>query len=189
MRLLFFILAVIVVVCFYSFLRRDLTERNTEKHNNGNTQESAIVTDIVTSKGENPKHTNTRCRTRRRNTIYFHKSKETGNIYPAEYWHMNNYIDFAVKGVNFSGNLSEYVGEFVGRLVAEPENEHDPNAISVRHKDGRHIGYVPKNLTQKVRDFKELPCDCYCYIERRRDDDGDHYFFALCYVTERPFGE
>lgn len=128
-------------------------------------------------------------KTRKHNFRYYYKSKETGNIYPAEYWHMNNYIDFAVKGVNFSGNLSEYVGEFVGRLVAEPENEHDPNAISVRHKDGRHIGYVPKNLTQKVRDFKELPCDCYCYIERRRDDDGDHYFFALCYVTERPFGE
>lgn len=125
---------------------------------------------------------------RKRNLKYFHKS-ESGNIYPAEYWHMNNYIDFKVAGVNYRGDLSAYVGEFIGRLVADPENEYDPNAIRVEHQDGRHIGFVPKDKTKEVRNFKQLPCDCYCYIERRKDDDGNSYFLAWCYVTEHPFGE
>lgn len=126
---------------------------------------------------------------RRRKLKYFYKSKESGNVYPSEYWHMNNFVQFNVAGVNFRGDLSDYLGEFVGRIEAEPDNEYDPNAIRVVHQDGRHIGYVPKNMTKEVREFKELPCDCYCYVERRKDDDGERFYFSLCYVTEHPFIE
>lgn len=126
---------------------------------------------------------------RKRNLQYFYKSKGTGNVYPAEYRHMNNYIDFNVAGVNYRGDLSDYIGEFEGRLVPEPDNEHDSNAIRVEHQNGKQIGYVPKTITTRVREFKELPCDCYCYIERRKDEWGNKYFLALCYVTDHPFGE
>ena len=37
-------------------------------------------------------------------------------------------------------------------LIEDPENKHDPNAIKVV-VDGKHIGYVPKEKTAKVRKF------------------------------------
>lgn len=128
-------------------------------------------------------------KTRKRNYKLFYKSKESGYVYPKEYWHMNNYVQFTIAGTRYREGLEEYVGEFMGRLVPEMDNENDPLAIRVEHTDGHHIGYVPKNMTMEVREFKKLPCDCYCYIERRRDDEGDKYYYALCYVSERPVGE
>ena len=124
----------------------------------------------------------------RKKLKYFYKNDE-GNVWPDEYWHVNNYIDFKVAGVNFRGDLSAYTGEFMGRLIDEPDNEYDPNAIRVEHQDGMLIGYVPKDMTQKVREFKATPCDCYVYVGKLKGKDGERHFFALCYVTERPFGE
>lgn len=124
----------------------------------------------------------------RKRLQYFYKNYE-GKVSPDEYWHMNPFIDFNVAGINFRANLDEYVGEFMGRLIEEPENEHDPQAIRVEHQDGTLIGYVPKDMTNTVRDFKALPCDCYVYIGKIKYREGGHSFFSICYVTEHPFGE
>lgn len=129
-------------------------------------------------------------KTRKRNYKYFHKSKDTGNVWPYIYYHPNRYYDFVVAGTRHRDGLEEYVGEFKGQLVPEPENDYDPLAIRVEHEDGHFIGYVPKDKTQEIRDFKSnLPCECYCYIERRKDEWGDISFFALCFVTEYPLDE
>ena len=50
-----------------------------------------------------------------------------------------------IAGIRYCGNLSNYVGEFTGWLVAEPENPHDQNAIKITHADGKKVGYIPRN--------------------------------------------
>lgn len=57
-----------------------------------------------------------------------------------------------IAGINYRGNLSAYVGDFNGVLVPEPKNDYDPNAIMIKCEDGKHLGYVPENLTDMVRD-------------------------------------
>lgn len=64
----------------------------------------------------------------------------------------NLYI-FNVAGINYRGNLSAYVGDFNGVLVPEPKNDYDPNAIMIKCEDGKHLGYIPENLTDMVRDI------------------------------------
>ena len=124
--------------------------------------------------------------TRKSNFRYFYKSKETGNVWPYIKYHPNSVIDFVVAGTSYRDGLGDYVGEFMGRLVPEPDNEYDSQAIRVEHSDGHHIGYVPKDKTQEIRDFKgELPCDCYCLIQK-----GDRCAFgAICFVSEYPMDE
>ena len=43
-------------------------------------------------------------------------------------------------------------GRLTVDLIPEPDNPHDPNAIRV-YMNGKHIGYVPKEKTAKVRKF------------------------------------
>ena len=127
-----------------------------------------------------------KAKTRKSNFRYFYKSKETGNVWPSIKYHPNSVIDFVVAGTSYRDGLGDYVGEFMGRLVPEPDNEYDSQAIRVEHLDGHHIGYVPKVKTQEIRDFKgELPCDCYCLIQK-----GDRCdFWAICFVSEYPLDE
>ena len=64
----------------------------------------------------------------------------------------NNLDIINIAGINYRGNLSAYVGDFNGVLVPEPKNEYDPNAIMIKCEDGKHLGYIPENLTDMVRD-------------------------------------
>ena len=64
----------------------------------------------------------------------------------------NLYI-FNIAGINYRGNLSAYVGDFNGVLVPEPKNDYDPNAIMIKCEDGKHLGYIPENMTDMVRDI------------------------------------
>ena len=51
-------------------------------------------------------------------------------------------------GVTFEGRqdiLKEFDGEGLDvKLVPEPENDYDPNAIAVQLMDGRKVGYIGK---------------------------------------------
>lgn len=54
---------------------------------------------------------------------------------------------------NYGGNYYEVDisgTEFELSLIPEPENEYDPNAIKVVHKDIGKIGYVPKERTKSI---------------------------------------
>lgn len=129
-------------------------------------------------------------KTRKSNYRYFYKSKFSGNIYPCVVHVPNTTNYFVIAGTRYREGLKEYVGEFIGRLVPEPDNENDPLAIRIEHTDGHHIGYVPKTETQKIREFKhEFPCDCYCIVQRGKDDYGDYYYWGLCLVTEFPLDD
>lgn len=91
-------------------------------------------------------------------------------------------IEFHIAGVIYRDNIKNYLGEFEGQLVAEPDNPHDPNAIKVLAHDGHHVGYVPKDMTAEVHKYITLPCKCYCFIAENRNGEGAKYH-TDCYVN------
>lgn len=52
----------------------------------------------------------------------------------------------------------EYLG--AGFLIPQPDNPHDPNAIAVCTKDGRHVGYWPRDYQDELAEWmrdEEIP--------------------------------
>jgi len=96
-----------------------------------------------------------------------------------------DYIEFDIAGTSYRNGLMKYMGEFKGRLEEEPTNEYDSKAIKILAEDGHHVGYVPKGMTDSIREFTPLPCTCYCYLHRRRED-GKNIFFGSAYITKTP---
>lgn len=68
------------------------------------------------------------------------------------------------------------------RLVAEPSNEFDPNAIKIIHESNTHVGYIPKDQTATVRNLVELPADCFVTIMIDDNDEGDIYCSGTVYL-------
>ena len=87
------------------------------------------------------------------------------------------YIEFNIAGISYRGDISPYLGEFVAILEPEPSTPYDANAIKILAPDGYHVGYVPHDFTDAVRDASHLPCSCYAYI----GENGGTYF-SDCYL-------
>lgn len=96
-----------------------------------------------------------------------------------------DYRMYNIAGANFRKGMSKYVGEFDGRLVAEPNNLHDPNAVMVVHEDGHHLGYIPQDDTFDVRGFIGVPCDCHGIIVRDHDDNGRQFYWGRVVVVKK----
>lgn len=58
---------------------------------------------------------------------------------------------FDVAGINGNECTFDYVGPFEGYIEADPDNEFDPNAIKVMHRDGAQLGYIKSAETELVR--------------------------------------
>ena len=86
-------------------------------------------------------------------------------------------VEFNIAGMSHRDNIDDYLGEFKGTLEAEPTNPYDKNAIKVLAADGHHVGYVPKDMTDEIRDNATLPCQCFCYI-----GENDGVYFSDCYI-------
>jgi hypothetical protein len=93
---------------------------------------------------------------------------------------IGDYQEFNIAGMSHRDNIDNYLGECVGTLEPEPTNEYDPNAIKVLANDGHHVGYVPMDQTQHVRNFTTLPCPCYIYIGK-----NDEIYFSDCYINNK----
>lgn len=89
-------------------------------------------------------------------------------------------VEFSIAGIKHRTGIDNYLGEFKGTLIPEPTNEYDPNAIKVLAHDGHHVGYVPKDVTNQIRDNAELPCPCFCYIGKNNDT-----YFSDCYIMRK----
>ena len=87
------------------------------------------------------------------------------------------YIEFNIAGISYCGDLTDYLGEFIAILDPDPSNPYDANAIKILAPDGHHVGYVPRDFTDAVRDVSHLPCSCYAYI----GENGGTYF-SDCYI-------
>lgn len=64
---------------------------------------------------------------------------------------------FKIAGMAYRGDLSAYVGDWVGTIKPEMKNEYDPFAIRVQCEDGKHIGYIPEKHTDVVRWLVGVP--------------------------------
>lgn len=95
--------------------------------------------------------------------------------------------DFNLAGVNYRKNIRDYVGVFDGYLQPEPENEYDPDAIAVYHADGHHLGYIPQNMTDDIRDCGlPFPIQIWGDIEEDYDYDEKRHFFRGTVWMEIP---
>lgn len=77
------------------------------------------------------------------------KQWESGTYFSSIY--PDRLLILNIAGINYRGNLKSYVGDFNGVLVPEPKNDYDPNAIMIKCEDGKHLGYIPENMTEDVR--------------------------------------
>jgi hypothetical protein len=89
-------------------------------------------------------------------------------------------VQFNIAGLTHRDNIDKYLGESVGILMAEPDNPYDPNAIKVLASDGHHVGYVPKDMTDEVRQESTIPCPCWFYI-----GCNEGTYFSECFILRQ----
>ena len=92
--------------------------------------------------------------------------------------------DYNIAGINYRDGIADYLGDFEGYLQPDPENEHDPNAIAIYHKDGHHLGFVPAGCTDQLRAFGlPFPITVTGTIEQEYDDiENRDYFVGTVYL-------
>lgn len=86
-------------------------------------------------------------------------------------------VEFNIAGLSHRDNIDNYLGEFHGTLEPEPTNPYDSNAIKVLAPDGYHVGYVPKDMTEEVRKYTTLQCECFFYI-----GENDGIYYSDCFI-------
>ena len=95
--------------------------------------------------------------------------------------------DYNIAGINYRDGIADYLGDFEGYLQPDPDNEHDPNAIAIYHSDGHHLGYIPQNMTDDIRDCGlPFPIQIWGDIEEDYDYDEKRRFFRGTVWMEIP---
>ena len=96
-------------------------------------------------------------------------------------------ISYPTAGINFRRGLGEYVGDFIGYLKPEPKNKYDHNAIAIHHSDGKHLGYIPADDTDAVRDLSiPFPIPIWGEIEEDYDEYEDRIYYRGVIYIEVP---
>ena len=104
---------------------------------------------------------------------------------PDGYTHYTSEVyEFDIAGMMYRNlkQVKKCEGLSDARLVAEPTNEFDPNAIKIIHESNTHVGYIPKDQTATVRNLVELPADCFVTITVDDNDEGDIYCTGTVYI-------
>ena len=91
-----------------------------------------------------------------------------------------DYIEFNVAGITHGEHVDNHLGESIASLEPDPANPYDAQAIKILARNGDRIGYVPKDMTNEVRTFTQLPCKCYCFIG---ENNGTYY--SCCYISRQ----
>lgn len=93
----------------------------------------------------------------------------------SHYVDMNNYTNYSIEG---------------GYIKAEPDNIHDPNAISIYHESGKHIGYIAKECILGVKEFTDgETAPCLIYIAPFMDNEGEEGFKGVVRIFRYYDGE
>ena len=89
--------------------------------------------------------------------------------------------DFNIAGINYrkTSEVKRCRGWFWCKLIPEPTNEFDPNAIKILHEGNIHVGYVPADCTDFVRSLVELPAMAFGEIIESEDysDERPRIFY------------
>lgn len=91
-----------------------------------------------------------------------------------------DYIEFQIAGITHGEHIDDHLGEFVATMNPDPANPYDAQAIKILARNGDRIGFVPKDMTDEVRAFTQLPCKCYCFIG---ENNGTYY--SCCYISRQ----
>jgi hypothetical protein len=88
----------------------------------------------------------------------------------------SNVYEFEIAGMMYRDmkKVAKCEGVSDARLVAEPDNEFDPDAIKVIHESNTHVGYIPRDDTSLVRSIVTLPANCFVHIFCNDDDTDAH---------------
>lgn len=81
-----------------------------------------------------------------------------------------------IAGINFRKDAKTYAGQIIDcMLYPDPKNDYDPNAIKVVTNDYTHIGFIPADETQYIREWvnNQLPYPCRARIQEQTDYDYD----------------
>lgn len=87
-------------------------------------------------------------------------------------------LEFTIAGITHY-DAGSYIGECIAMLKPEPDNPYDSNAIAIFATDGKKLGYVPKDMTNSVRQYTQLPSFCYFYIGCCQGT-----LFSDCYISD-----
>lgn len=99
------------------------------------------------------------------------------------------YLKVNIAGTSHRQGLYKYTGKYQGTIIPEPSNEHDHNALMILAPDGHHLGYVPADDTQIVRDtvHNTFPAPCQIELHRKRDQyDGHYYYWGEAFIEQEP---
>lgn len=84
---------------------------------------------------------------------------------------------YSISGINYRKGIAAYIGRSTGYIKPEPTNIHDPNAIAVYADDGHHLGYIPADETDDVRDLRlRFPIPVTVDIDECYDDDDRRFY-------------
>ncbi|MGM9713215.1 MAG: HIRAN domain-containing protein [Prevotella sp.] len=90
---------------------------------------------------------------------------------------------YRIAGLTYHITLSESeCGEFDGFIEPEPTNRHDPNALVIKKRDGRKMGYIQRDMTEIFRTLhgrRRVPCT----INIQAITDGGDLVFIKGYAT------
>lgn len=95
------------------------------------------------------------------------------------------YEEFNIAGINYRKGIKNYVGTFEGKLIPEPNNEYDSNAIRIEHSDGHHLGYIPSDETDFLRNLVNNNFPVFCKGEITEEEDYDEkrkYFKGIVFI-------
>ena len=100
-------------------------------------------------------------------------------------------LSYSISGINYRDHINRYVGSFMGYLQPEPDNPYDPNAIAIHHSDGHHLGYIPADYTDDVRDLTRSawPYPVWCEIEEDCDYDERRKYYRGTVYLEIPHAQ
>ena len=114
-------------------------------------------------------------------TTYFTiKSGEYTGLLPehivGEHWTdlYPNIYRTKIAGINFHKDAKSYVGHIIDcMLYPDPKNEYDTNAIKIITNDYTHIGFIPADETECVRQWvnNQFPYPCRANIQELTEYD------------------
>ena len=99
----------------------------------------------------------------------------------------NPLYDFSISGINYrkASEVKRCRGWFWCKLIPEPTNEFDPNAIKIVHEGNIHVGYIPADSTDFVRSIVKLPAFAFGEIvesEDYSDEQPRAFFYGKVYL-------
>ena len=106
-----------------------------------------------------------------------------GDVSVEAYWNgvdiTDRLFEYSIAGINYRNLNDGYLGDFVGEVKMEENNQYDPKAVAV-YAGGKKVGYIPRGENIDVYDKlagSNGTASCRGYIGKGVDEEDGHEFF------------